>query len=442
MRARARQCWAFVAEAGGVSVAVVLPLLFNPWQRAAFEPAKVTALLAIVVAMSALSLICAFKSGRAGKAVPLSRHPLFWPVTALVIAHVSATVASDAPTHSLWGKLHNPQGLLTTLGLAALFLLLARGLVSEGQLHRIVTALIFGSIPVTIYGLAQFVGLDPLPWITDSVSPVFSTLGRSNFLGAYLAMIIPLTLSRIVSGAGRRYTVVLMLQVTCLWLTLARAAWLGFVIGTLLFAGSLARRWRNAVLSWLFVLVTLFGSALYVAMDTTALRRPASAEGSSPPPGELRQASIHARLIIWQTTLGLIGQRWLLGYGPDQFQTVFAANYPPDLARFERPQVIVDDPHNMVLGQLMTAGVVGLATLLGIYINFYRIMLKVLRHCRNLSEASTPAAFIASLTAFLVQAQFVPNVIVPLALAWLVLALGTGQHMLSMVERQAGEAQG
>lgn len=66
-------------------------------------------------------------------------------------------------------------------------------------------------------------------------------MGRSNYLGAYLAIVIPFTLYKLVilrplSEKGYAgMALVLLLQVICLLLTQARAAWLAFVGSTSLF---------------------------------------------------------------------------------------------------------------------------------------------------------------------------------------------------------------
>jgi hypothetical protein len=54
--------------------------------------------------------------------------------------------------------------------------------------------MVWGSAPVVAHGLVQAAGLDPLDWHTDAASPVLSTLGRANFLGSYLVLVLPLTL--------------------------------------------------------------------------------------------------------------------------------------------------------------------------------------------------------------------------------------------------------
>lgn len=430
-----------IVEAGGLAVAIILPLCFNPWATPPFEPAKVAIFRGFVAVMGAATAITwLWKTIRSRGSIsrPQARcwwtdNPVAMPALGYATAYVLATATSIAPPLSLWGPHDNPQGTITVLCAVIFFLLMASGLQTKAQFDRLVSALILGSVAVAVYGLSQFFGIDSLPWITDSVSPVLSTLGRSNFLGAYLAMVVPFTLLRIADGdrdgSRTRYTFVLILQVACLWLTLARAAWIGLLGGMLLFLGLLAWRRRNRILWGGAIFVLILGIGLYVAMSTTALPRWGQpTAGAQTEQGvsfaDLRNASVNARLTIWGTTLGLIRDRWLLGYGPEQFTAVFAAHYPPELARFEGPQVVVDDPHNLFLDQAMAAGVIGLAALLGVLIIFYRLMLATLHRCTNRSSESALAAILGSVTVFVIQAQFTPDVIVLSAFFWLALALG------------------
>ncbi len=435
----------FIVDAGGLVVALVLPLWFNPWAKLPFEPAKLALFrntTAIMAAGAAIAWILQARprSYTAGTTVWTSLHewgdknPLALPVLVYMFVYVFATVTAVAPRISLWGPSDSPQGTITVLCTVVFFMLVSSGLQTRTQFDRVGTALILGSVPVAIYGLSQFLGLDPLYWITNSVSPVFSTMGRSNFLGAYLAMIVPFTLSHIASaselGSRLRYALVLALQVSCLWLTLARAAWLSLLGGVLIFLGLLAQRRRSQVLCGIAVVVLPAGVWLYTAMNVTALPRWNTPEsdirlGQEMPFGELRVASVNARLTIWQTTLGLVRSRWLLGYGPQQFVGVFAAHYPPELARFEGLDVIVDDPHNLFLDQLMAAGVVGLSALLGVIVGFYRLAFSAFRRCRDRQVEGALAALMGSVTAFIIQAQFNPDAIVLSAFFWLVMALGS-----------------
>jgi len=360
-------------------------------------------------------------------------NPLARPVSVYTIVYVLATVTSINPWLSLWGVNWKPQGTITTLCVLIFFLSMAETLRTKEQVNRMTDALLLGSVPVAVYGLAQYFGLDPLGWITDSVSSILSTMGRSNFLGAYLAMVIPFTLFRIVTKRGYgwslRYTLVLILQVICLLLTWARAAWLSFLGGCLVFLCLLAWRWRSWVLLAISIVVLIAGSWLFALMNHTSLPRQAinDSRSSGPSFDELRTASVDRRFIIWRSTLTLIPARWLLGYGPETFVTIFSSRYPPG-SLYEGTDVLVDDPHNLILNQLMAIGLVGLLAFLEIIVRFYGTVFDAFSRGMNRWIEAITAATLGSATAFLIQAQFNPQVIVLVVLFWIVLAFGVVVH--------------
>ena len=115
-----------------------------------------------------------------------------------------ATVASVNPALSLWGTAENQRGAITLVAGVLFFLLLTDVLRRPDQVIRLVKVLILASVPVVVYGLVQELGLDPLLWISDSVSPVHATLGRSNYLGAYLAIVASWTLALVVMEINDR----------------------------------------------------------------------------------------------------------------------------------------------------------------------------------------------------------------------------------------------
>ena len=449
MRVEIGQKCRCAVEVGGLGIVLFLPLCFNPFATPPFEPAKVALFQGITVGMMIASTASFLLNPQNGSLSARLRswtglfglrtnNPLALPVLIYTAAYALATVTSIDPRLSFWGSRDNLQGVMTVLIVVVFFLLIANALRTREQLDRMTTALLLGSIPVAVYGLSQYLGLDPLNWITDSVSPVLSTMGRSNFLGSYLAMVIPFTLARIVirrgGGAALRYTLVLVLQVTCLLPTLARGAWLGFLGGSLVFLWLLARRWRSWALLAISIMALLIGTWLFASMNNIglpqcAIRKTANvSQGSEPSFVELRTASVEARITIWKSTLSLILARWLLGYGPETFAAVFSSHYPPELARFEGPDVMVDDPHNLILDQLAATGIVGLLAFLCVIVGFYRITLGTFSRGIDRPTEATLAAILGSATAFLIQAQFNPDVIVLVAFFWLVLALGVVVH--------------
>jgi O-antigen ligase len=89
------------------------------------------------------------------------------------------------------------------------------------------------------------------------------------------------------------------------------------------------------------------------------------------------------------------------------------------------------DPHNLVLSQLMTAGILGLVAFTWIVTRFYKLMFQSLQKSIERQTQIIVAAIIGSVTAFLVQGLFNPIVIVLWALFWLTLASG-----VSLIRRQ------
>lgn len=457
-----RAALAAVVQGGGLAAALLLPLWFNPYARVPFEPAKI-ALFWVVTATMALAWLGQQVMGLAGRrSVAAGDAWQIWRrVPLLVCAAVAyagvvllATAISVDSRLSLWGTPDKPAGAVTLLAGVLFFLLLASVLRGSAQINRLVHVLILASVPVVVYGFAQALGLDPLPWITDSVSPVHATLGRSNFLGAYLAMVAPWTLALAVLGSrhgedGARYVtdgfhdatdgsstsgfaagpahfwIILILQVVCLALTLARGAWMGLTVGCVSLLVLLAIRWHQRRL-WLAAgLALAVGAAGLAALTFVRLpagTQQAAAAGMSYP--ELRVESAWRRSIIWQHALALVPQRWLLGYGPATFQPVFSSRYPPGTL-YQGGDAVVDDPHNLLLERLLATGVLGLAAYGSVVIAFYRVGLALWRRPSDRWRDALAAAALASVAAYLTQALFNPDVMVLNMLFWLALAVLT-----------------
>lgn len=433
-----------IVEIGGLLVVLLVPLAFNPLQSNAFEPLKATLFQVITLLMALAVVIAPF--GRAagpdnpgsGSPSPAPRLVSGWPYLALAAAIALATIFAADVQRSLWTARPTADGTLTWLSGVLFCWLLGQALSKQRQATRLTRALVIGSAPVTVYGLIQAAGLDPLVWISDSVSPVLSTVGRSNYLAAYLVMVMPFTLALGLGGhEGRpapRMGLLLALQLICLLLTLARAAWLGLLLGVLAAGAALA--WRQSAIQiaglrrrwWLAggLAVCLVGGGVLYAMSTSALLQPA-AYGMRPAVyAQLRADSAAARLVFWRTSLRLLAGHWLLGYGPGAFGAVIAAAGPPELAAAGPAAALLDDPHNLWLDRLLQTGIVGLSAYLALLLTAARRWLHAWRGAADRQALFMLAAVLAALIAYLVQAQVTPNVLTPDALFWTLLALIAG----------------
>jgi O-antigen ligase len=369
-----------VLEALWLVTAVAVPLAFNPWGYSAFELSKAVLLRALVLLMGLAALVQVIEGRRNGP-----HHPLLWPALAFGLALALATALSINPRASLWGSYERQQGLLTLSAYLALFLLTAANLRTRAQAERLWAALVWSSTPVVAYGLLQAVGLDPLDWRTDAASPVLSTVGRANFLGSYLVLVVPLTAGRALSARRRwPYGLLLAGQLACLALTQARGAWVGLGAAALTFGLVWAAATRNrrlalvtlalAVLAVGFVaLLNLPGGPLAPLAHLPGLDRLATLTRTN-------AGSTAARLTIWRATLPLVIARPWLGYGPETMRPVFARVFPPQLVYYQGRHVTVDRAHNLWLDLGMSAGLAGIVAFGALLAGFGRMVWRGLRN--------------------------------------------------------------
>ncbi len=197
-----RYCEA-VLEAGWIGAVVLVPLFFNVYSSRVFEPDKLTLLRSITLAML-VAWLAKVVDGREwkrwGSARALWRYPMAGPIMALAGVYLLTTALSITPAVSFIGSYQRLQGTYTTLSYLVAFAMMVLHLRTKAQVDRLVSTIIIASVPVSLYGLIQRYGLDPLPWGGDVTQRIASNMGNAIFVSAYLIMVIPLLLGRIVDA--------------------------------------------------------------------------------------------------------------------------------------------------------------------------------------------------------------------------------------------------
>lgn len=228
---------------------------------------------------------------------------------------------------------------------------------TEHRRRNLRRALAWGSAPIVVYGLLQAVGLDPIPWQTDAASPVMATVGRANFLGSYLVMLVPLTAGLLLRAPSGPTAVLLILQVVCLILTRARAAWIGLtagvLVGTLAFALVTKRRRLALGIPAVGLAAAVIAAALILSFGT----------GAGPTP-----ISATARLTVWRAMLPLIAERPIRGHGPETLRARFWQVYPPELVYYQGREVVVDRAHNLWLDLAFDQGLLGVVAFVAVLV--------------------------------------------------------------------------
>ena len=331
------------------------------------------------------------------------------PTLILAAVYILSTIASVAPGLSLWGSYQRLQGTYTTLSYMVIFFLTLGILRTREQLDRLITTMILTSLPIALYGIVQHYGLDPLPWLGDVTTRVASSMGNSIFVAAYLIMIVPLTLARLVDSlsalmADRRdiifhfilaacYFFVLIAQVFSIFFSQSRGPWMGFMGGVLFFVLLLAllRGARKLALGLiaLAILIGLFLIVLNLPGTPLAPIREMPYVGRLGNVFETETGTGKVRVLIWEGTVELVTAdplRTIVGYGPETMHVAYNPYYPPDLAHYEARNASPDRSHNETFDALVITGLLGFVVYLFLFTSLFYLDLKWLGLCRTARE--------------------------------------------------------
>ncbi len=399
MRSRIAQYAQHLVESGWLAAVIVTPLFFNVWSNRVFEPEKLSLLRSLAMGMLAAFLVVSFEQGLPGldRIREALRRPLVRPVLALTAVYLLSSLTSYTPWLSLTGSYVRLQGLHTWLAYVVVFLCIVAFLRRGRQLERLQMALILPSLPVALYGVVQKYGADPMPWLGDVTQRVASTMGNSIFVAAYLILVLPLTVARLlealrgldeadaedgpVNAAVLRvagYLVLLAVQVAAIVLSGSRGPWLG-ILGGLFFmflTWAVLRGRRRLVMGVLglglavgifLVVFNLPNSPLAPLRDTPYIGRLGQIFETESGTGKVR-------VLIWSGAIELIGSdplRTVIGWGPESMHVAYNPYYPPELGNFEARNASPDRSHNETYDVLVQLGLLGFLAYLALFTSLF-----------------------------------------------------------------------
>jgi tetratricopeptide (TPR) repeat protein/O-antigen ligase len=271
MRSRLSILGDAVMETAWLAALMVAPLFFNIYSQRVFEPDKISLVRSLALVAFVAWLVRTVEDrqrrgeGSIGLRQRLREDPFLGPVLLLAAVYALSTALSVAPRTSLWGSYQRLQGLFSLYGYIALFLAVRAALRRPEQWERLQYVVILTSVPIALYGILQKFQLDPLPWGGDTTARVAANLGNAIFIAAYLIMVVPLTLARLIEALRRLLTApdgtiadaltagtlsfVLIIQLVAIVFSQSRGPWLGLAAGGYVFVllGLTGLRQRAAV---------------------------------------------------------------------------------------------------------------------------------------------------------------------------------------------------
>lgn len=409
---------------GLMGLIFLLPLLVSPINHDFYNLPKAVFLH---VTTLALLMVWVAKVVHTGN-LEIERNPLDIPLLAFALVVLVGTIFSVNPEMSIFGQYRRYEGLPLILNCTFLFWLSFYYLRNEDLILRAMNAFALSALPVSLYGIAQYFGFEFLHVASQPFGGArsFSTLGNPVFLAAFLGMSLPLTGYAFIRSGGGPYRWLLGMAAissfVCLLISYARSGWLGF-LGALVFLayeGRISfRPYRRQILALSAVaLILILVGGLFMGALREVLSRTYERVVTLP-----TQTGMGTRISIWQSTLEMIADRPVLGYGPEVFMEVFPPYRKMSFIRLEGEEAMPDRAHNDLLQVTANFGLVGLISYLWILFAFGLVARKVLRCARGSVFHGAVTALLAACIAYLVQIQFQPGMVGVTPLFWVLMGI-------------------
>jgi O-antigen ligase len=257
----------------------------------------------------------------------------------LVVAFLSGETSWKEQFFGVYGR---NTGFVTYLSLAFIFLALVIFFSKELLSKSIMTLVVCGSLS-SVYGLLQFLDLDPVAW-SNQYSPIIGFLGNPNFQSSFLGIASVALFDRLFRYEDSNFQKAIVIAGLLLNLFIvvksdSQQGLLVFVLGTsIVLLGQLSRL-ANKIYCKSFTLVVL---ALGILASMGLLQK-------GPFASVLYQPSVTFRGDYWRAGLRMFRENLLNGLGLDSFGS-FYRQYRDSVATLRRgPEMTTNAAHNVVI---------------------------------------------------------------------------------------------
>lgn len=352
--------WALLAT-------VVVPAIAVPGILFPFVSTRTVIFRVLVdIALCALLYLMAFSESRPTR----QRDYFLFALLAFTGASLVSSVVGPSPMRSLFGDFERMGGVWALLHYL-LFYALARVFLRprDWELYfrgSVVIAVLLSALAIWQYVAASMVS-------SGSVGGVYGAVGNSGLFGIYLFMaFFAATLFSVRAQDNRNRAVWLAgagFILTGLFLSQNRSSLLGVILGTavaMVTFGFLERRIRGWAVGFV-----LTGIVALTAVVMAVQRNPDGFLAASLPSVFSRLALALSqgdpiRFIFWDAAVRAFQDRPLVGFGPENFNLAWSANFSPEIYGVSG-DMRLDRAHNAFLEVLATTGALGTICFLAVW---------------------------------------------------------------------------
>jgi len=302
---------------------------------------------------------------------------LIWSFVAFVAVIGVADLFGVDAWKSFWSNFERMEGYITMVHLFLCFLYVPAILSTEKLWNRFITTSLGASVLVSFFSVFQLLGIFT---INQGGVRVDATFGNATYLAIYLVFHIFVALiavSRSTKWSGwLGYGAVAILEGIILYHTATRGAILG-LLGGLLVAGILIALFDKRERTVRIIAASAVGFVIIVVLGFFAIK---DTQFVTQSPVLQRFAGMswddtrtQARAFVWPMAIKGFTERPLLGWGQENFNYVFNANYDP---RMYRHELWFDRTHNTFLDWLIAGGLLGLLAYLSLFVSAVYLLWK------------------------------------------------------------------
>jgi O-antigen ligase len=343
----------------------------------------------------------------------------------LVVAFLSGETSWKEQFFGVYGR---NTGFVTYVSLAFIFLALVIFFSKELLSKSIMTLVICGSLS-SIYGLLQFLDLDPVAW-TNQYSPIIGFLGNPNFQSSFIGMASVALFDRLFRyevGKLQKGLVVagLFLNLFIVVKSDSLQGLLVFLLGTsIVLLGHLSRLANKVYFRSLTLVVVIFG----ILASMGLLQK-------GPFASVLYQPSVTFRGDYWRAGLRMFRENLLNGLGLDSFGS-FYRQYRDSVATLRRgPEMTTNAAHNVVIDLAANGGL--LLVVPYILLMFFTIWLFI-RALRVDSQDKSALILVFSLwLCYQAQSLISINLVSLATWGWVFMGLTVGLSLYMLREKVA-----
>jgi len=396
-----------------VILLVGMPLFFNTYSDDEFTVNKTSFFRLLILVILPIFLYFLFRHFSDLKNRLKKFSPYFIILGLYLIVGALATIFSNSPFLSFFGS-SRQYGWLQFFFYFSFFFIAILVLRSKKAIIRLLYFLVASSFVVSVWGILEYFDLRSI-WYPVYDKGVASTLGHPSFLGAYLVMIIPVTIGLVFivssSLSKKILSAVVLLQFLVLFLTETRAAWIALVLSFFMAVIFVLIKKKKPVL--LSLLGVLFVGLIVFFISTGVFNQIFNYQAGS---GALR-------IIWWNQAAEAIQKKPLLGYGFDNQEEVLMAAYHPLQGVYSNYSLRTDRAHNEILDQLLTTGIFGLVLFFSFVILLFKEGITCFIKTQDKKQQIILIALLTGLIAYFVQGMFSFSVSVLYIYFWLFSAL-------------------